>query len=167
MPIVGDELRRHRLDLPIEEGIHHKRFDRIVAMMPEGYLVVTALRRLCIDNPSTKTRTQPARRFIGSYLLGQYRCRFQIFVPYFKPFASDLFECLFSWEIGRRLVQMKHANLEIEWHDPAYRIQQMDEQNRIFTARKGDHDLVVRFYQFPRYRTLRNVTRQLFLELYG
>ena len=60
--VIGNELRRHRLQLSAEEKIQEERREEIVAVMAKRDLRRAELGRNAIENAATQPRAQRAHR---------------------------------------------------------------------------------------------------------
>ena len=73
LPVVGAELRGHRLQLTGEHEVQHQRRDRVVAVVSERDLGAAELFGEAIEDAAAEARAERAERLSGGDLLGDDR----------------------------------------------------------------------------------------------
>ena len=135
--------------------------------MAESDFVVGVFIGLRVDDTASESGAEAAGGFvIGDFLLENV-CGFEVFVPDGEAFVGDFLQDVARGKVGGGLIEMEDADMEVEGNDAADGFEQVNEEDRIFSAGEGNHDPVAGFDEIPFDGALGDAAREAFLERYG
>ena len=140
--VVGDELRRHRLQLAAEEQVEEERREHVVAMMAERDLGRAELAGDAVQHAAAQPRAQRAhRRAFGDHALDDA----------VGVLLGDAERHAAAVEIARQhvggkarllLVEVDRDELERQRRAPLQRQQDVEQPVAVLAARQADHHAV-------------------------